>query len=467
MDIRSLDVQKIAQITGGKISPENARGGVTGVSTDSRTLKNGELFVPLRGENFDGHDYLVQAVRRGAAACLSEEVVAGLPVPVIRIGDSLRALGDLAAAVRLGFDGPVMAITGSSGKTTTKEMLAGILARTAPGLKTEGNFNNLIGLPHTMFRLTSQHRWAVLEMGMSARGEIARLAQIAAPTVGVITNVGPAHLETLHGLDGVARAKGELFAALAAGATAVINADDERVAMIPVANGVRRLLFGFGPEAEIRAEQVTVGGDSVSFRLLLAGASRPVRLAVAGRHNVLNALAAAAIAHVVGTDLQEIVAGLESFRPSRGRMEIVHLPDGTTVLEDTYNANPLSVGAALLALDEMGGKGRRLAVLGDMLELGAEAGRLHREIGAAAARRVDFLVLLGGMAAETAAGAREAGLPAGQVRVVASHEAAAAAVRQWLRAGDRVLIKGSRGMRMEKVSAALREPDAPKAVNHC
>ncbi|MBE0598453.1 MAG: UDP-N-acetylmuramoyl-tripeptide--D-alanyl-D-alanine ligase, partial [Desulfuromonadales bacterium] len=200
MDIRTFDVQQIAQITGGRVSPETARAVVTGVSTDSRTLMPGELFVPLRGENYDGHDYLVQAVRRGAAACLSEEVVAGLPVPVIRVADTLRALGDLAAALRQGFDGPLVAITGSSGKTTTKEMLAGILSSTAPGLKTEGNFNNLIGLPHTLFRLQPQHRWAVLEMGMSARGEIARLAEIATPSVGVITNVGPAHLETLHGL---------------------------------------------------------------------------------------------------------------------------------------------------------------------------------------------------------------------------------------------------------------------------
>jgi UDP-N-acetylmuramoyl-tripeptide--D-alanyl-D-alanine ligase len=292
----NLDLQKIAQVTTGRLSPAGARVTVTGISTDSRSVCPGELFVPLRGEKFDGHDFLTQAVRRGAAACLSEDVIAGFPVPVIQVANTLQALGDLAAAIRRDFSGPVVAVTGSSGKTTTKEMLASILSGTAPGLKTEGNFNNLVGLPLTLFRLAPEDCWAVLEMGMSARGEIARLAEIALPDVGIITNVGPAHLETLHGLDGVARAKGELFAALKAGGTAVINADDERVAQLPVANGVRRLHYGFFASAEIRAEEVAVAGAAVSFRLILPEGAWPVSLAVAGRHNVYNALAAAAAA---------------------------------------------------------------------------------------------------------------------------------------------------------------------------
>ncbi|MBE0597468.1 MAG: UDP-N-acetylmuramoyl-tripeptide--D-alanyl-D-alanine ligase, partial [Desulfuromonadales bacterium] len=234
-----------------------------------------------------------------------------------------------------------------------------------------------------------------------------------------------------------------------------------------VANGVRRLLFGFAAEAEVRAADVQVGGLAVGFRLLLAGNSRPVRLAVTGRHNVHNALAAAAAAHAIGIELEQIVAGLESFRPSRGRMEISQLADGITVLEDTYNANPLSMRAALLALDEIGGSGLRLAVLGDMLELGPETARLHREVGAEAAGRADYLVLLGNMAGEIAAGARQAGMANERVQIAASHEAAAAAVRLRLRAGARVLVKGSRGMKMEKVCTALREMDSPKAVNHC
>ena len=220
-----LPVQKIARMVAGILTPPHSQVMVTGVSTDSRTIRPGELFVPLVGPHYNGHDYLGQAVQNGAAACLSEEVVAGLPVPIIRVEDTLKALGDLAAAVRSHYRGPLVAITGTAGKTTTKEMLATILSQTGPGLKTEGNFNNLIGLPLTLFRLEATHRWVVLEMGMSARGEIARLAQIASPTIGLITNVGPAHLETLHGLEGVARAKGEMFESLQPQTTAVINAD--------------------------------------------------------------------------------------------------------------------------------------------------------------------------------------------------------------------------------------------------
>ncbi len=459
-----MNLQKIAEIVGARVTPEVGKRVIGGFSTDSRNLNPGELFIPLRGETFDGHDYFLQAVQRGAAACLSEEVVAGLPVPVLRVSDTLKALGDLAAAVRNSFSGPLVGITGSSGKTTTKEMLSTILALTGEGLKTEGNFNNLIGLPHTLFRIAPQHRWAVLEMGMSARGEIARLAEIARPQTGIITNIGPAHLETLHGIEGVARAKGELFAALPAGGTAIINADDERVAALPVANGVRRLLFGLAAEAQVRADQIVAQGEGVGFRLLLPQGAFPVRLAIAGRHNVHNALAAAAAAHTLGVEPQVIVSGLESFRPYSGRMETVRLSDGALLLEDTYNANPLSMKAALTALDEMGGPGRRIAVLGDMLELGAESPLLHREVGTAAASHVDFLLLLGDLAADIATGACSAGMKAERVRRVESHQAALAQLRDIIRPGDRILVKGSRGMRMEKICAELRKSDSHRAA---
>ncbi len=458
------DLQTIAQLTGGRLVPAGARGAISGVSTDSRTVREGELFVPLRGANFDGHDFLSQAVRQGAAACLSEELVAGLPVPVIMVEDTLRALGDLASGRLRENELPVIGITGSSGKTTTKEMLAAILGQVNPGLKTEGNFNNLIGLPLTIFRLEEGHCWAVLEMGMSARGEIARLAQIANPDIGVITNIGEAHLETLHGLDGVARAKGELFVGLRPGATAVINADDERVAALPVANGVRRLLYGLGPAAQVRGEEVVVGGDTVAFQLCLATGRWPVTLHLAGRHNVHNALAAAAAASALGIDGAVIARGLEAFRTIAGRMEAVQLDSGVTLLADTYNANPLSVKAALLALDEMGGTGARVAVLGDMLELGPQALALHREVGAVAAARADLLIALGNLAGALAEGARQAGLPDAQIRIVPSHEEAVTVLQELLRPGDRVLVKGSRGMRMERICAALRGTETRQAV---
>ncbi len=451
-----VELEKIVRATNGALTPSGARGLVTGISTDSRTIRPGDLFVPLRGPNFDAHEFLVLAARQGAAACLSEDVVAGFPVPIIRVADTLRALGDIASLFRREFAGPVAAVTGSSGKTTCKEMLAAIMAETGPGLKTEGNFNNLVGLPLTLFRLAPEHRWMVLEMGMSARGEIARLAEIAAPQVGIITNVGEAHLETLHGLEGVARAKGELFAAMPVGGTAVVNADDARVAALPVANGARRLTFGLSPGADVRADQVRVTSEGVSFLMQLPKESVPVTLGVIGRHQVANALAAAAAATALDVPAEAIVRGLAAFRNAKGRMTLIPLAGGITLIDDTYNANPLSVRAALLALDELGGQ-KRIAVLGDMLELGPEAAALHREVGREAARRVDHLFLLGEMAAETAAGAREGGLSAERVRIASSHAEAADWVRKLMRTGDRVLVKGSRGMKMENVCAALRE----------
>lgn len=452
----AFDVRTVAAVTGGQLIHNGAGTAITGFSTDSRTLQAGDLFIPLRGERFDGHDYLAQAVRNGAAACLSEELVVGLSIPVVQVPDTLRALGDLARAVRRGFDAPVVGVTGTSGKTTTKEMLAAILARTGPGLKSAGNFNNLVGVPLTLFGLLAEQRWAVIEMGMSARGEIARLAEIAAPQIGIITNVGAGHLEKLGGISGVARAKGELFARLPAGGTAIVNADDSEVRQLPVANGVRRILFGTDPQAQVRASAIGAGEGAVTFVLHLPDGEAPVRLALPGRHNVHNALAAAAAALALGVALSDIVAGLGEFKPCPGRMELVPLPDGILLLEDSYNANPLSMRAALDALDDLGAGGRRIAVLGDMLELGPTAADLHSEVGALAAGRTDWLFTLGELGREIAAGAARAGLPTERIVAADSVEALLEHLRPLLQPGDRLLVKGSRGMRMERVSAGLR-----------
>ena len=452
----NLDLQKIASAVNGKLHPHHAHAEISGIATDSRTVAPGELFVALRGPTFDGHDFITAATARGAVAVLCDHLVTEQPLPQIVVADTQRALGDLAAFWRHRFQLPVAAITGSSGKTTTKEMLAAILARTAPGLKTAGNFNNLIGLPLTLFQLTSTDQWAVLEMGMSERGEIARLTEIAAPTVGVITNVAPAHLLTMKSLGAIARAKGELFAALQPGALAVINLDDERVAAIPVANGVQRRTYGLTAAADVRAEEIRPEGAEVRFVLHAAGETRPLRLPVPGRHNVSNALAAAAAALGMGRTLDDIVQGLETFAPAKGRMETSLLSDGIVLIEDTYNANPLSVKAALIALDEMGGSGERIVVLGDMLELGESSTELHREVGEFAATHCDRLFLVGPESREIATGARHAGMAASRVTSCASHDAATQALMQSARPGARILIKGSRGMKMEKITAELR-----------
>ncbi|TLM65815.1 MAG: UDP-N-acetylmuramoyl-tripeptide--D-alanyl-D-alanine ligase [Deltaproteobacteria bacterium] len=458
-----FDVRTVAAVTGGQILHNGADVPIHGFSTDSRTLQAGDLFIPLRGERFDGHDYLAQAVRHGAAACLSEEVVVGLNIPVVQVRDTLQALGDLAHAVRREFAGPVVGVTGTSGKTTTKEMLAAILERTGPGLKSAGNFNNLVGVPLTLFGFQPEHRWAVIEMGMSARGEIARLAQIAAPQIGIITNVGAGHLQQLGGISGVARAKGELFIHLPAGGTAIVNVDDPQIGQLPLANGVRRVLFGTAPAAQVRAGDVVASEGTVGFTLHLPGSEQAVRLPVPGRHNVLNALAAAAAAWVLEVPVDDIAAGLGEFKPCPGRMELIELPGDLLLLEDSYNANPLSMRAALDALHDLGRPGRRIAILGDMLELGPTAGDLHREVGALVAKRADWLFTLGDLAHEIARGAAESGLPGERIVSAASVEELTARLRPLLQPGDRLLIKGSRGMRMERISAQLSgtEPARP------
>ena len=450
-----FDVRSVAAITGGQLLQNGADVVVQGISTDSRTLQPGDLFVPLRGERFDGHDYLTQAVRNGAAACLSEEIVAGLTIPVVQVRDTLQALGDLAHAVRQGFTGPVVGITGTSGKTTTKEMLAAILARTGPGLKSSGNFNNLIGVPQTLFGLEPEHRWAVIEMGMSARGEIARLAQIAAPAIGVITNVGAGHLQQLGGISGVARAKGELFIHLPAEGTAIVNADDPQIVPLPLANGVRRVTFGCCAEAQVRGSAISAIDSTVGFTLHLPGEEIQVRLPLPGRHNVHNALAAAAAAWVLGVPAGEIAAGLGGFSPCPGRMELIALAADVLLLEDSYNANPLSMRAALDALSDLGRHGRRIAVLGDMLELGPTARDLHREVGSLVAERADWLFTLGELAREIAGGAVDSGLSRERCIAVENVDELVVKLRGILQPGDRVLVKGSRGMRMERIGAAL------------
>jgi UDP-N-acetylmuramoyl-tripeptide--D-alanyl-D-alanine ligase len=460
-----MDVRSVAEITGGHLMQNGASIELQGISTDSRTLQPGDLFVPLRGDRFDGHDYLNQAIQRGAAACLSEEMIGGLLVPVIKVNNTLKALGDLAAAMRRKFAGPVVGITGTSGKTTCKEMLASILGHLGPGLKSAGNFNNLVGVPLTLFGLRPEHRWAVVEMGMSARGEIARLTEIAAPNIGLITNVGAGHLQNFDGLTGVARAKGELFIGLQSGGVALINVDDPEIRVLPVANGVRKVFFGQGHEAGIRAARVTSHNGSVSFTLAVDGAEQQVVLPLPGRHNVANALGAAAAATVLGVGLEDIAAGLAAFKPCPGRMELIELPGDIVLLEDSYNANPLSVRAALDALRDLGSGGRRIAVLGDMLELGVSAPELHRQIGMLVASRADRLFTYGKLAEEIARGARQSGMPADRIRSSGNHEELAGELRGMLQAGDRVLIKGSRGMRMEKVTAALRAARQKTAIN--
>jgi len=452
-------IDDIADATGGRVIG-SAEGEVSGVSTDSRSVGSGELFVPLPGPSFDGHDYLSSVADQGIRTVLASEswlLNHSLPgsLTCIAVHDTLRALGDLAAAYRQRYDVPLVGITGSNGKTTCKEMLSTILEQIGPGLKTAGNLNNLIGLPQMLFRLRPEHGWAVLEMGMSEAGEIDRLAEIAAPQIGVVLNAFPAHLESMESVENVARAKGELLLRLPAGGCAVVNADDPLIAGQPSPEGVRRITFGLD-NGEIRASAIESHGiRGQTFTLHIGEESIVVSLAAFGRHNIYNALAAAAAAHALGIPAGIIGHGLELFRPYDKRFNL-EKTGGIMLIDDSYNANPASVGAALATLAELKGGKTAFVALGDMLELGGNEAELHRMAGVQAAQVADRLYLHGPLSAHVAEGAISAGMPAGAVIRGLSHEEIAADILRCAAEGDFVLLKGSRGMRMERIAEEIR-----------
>ncbi|MDD2898080.1 MAG: UDP-N-acetylmuramoyl-tripeptide--D-alanyl-D-alanine ligase [Desulfuromonadaceae bacterium] len=453
-------VNEIAGSTGGRIIGSTV-GKVTAISTDSRSVAVGELFVPLRGERFDGHTYIQDVADRGVHVILAEEVwLKGHPLPdgltCIAVKNSLRALGDLAAEWRRRFEIPLIAVTGSNGKTTVKEMLGSILELTGPGLKTTGNLNNLIGLPRMLFQLRPEHRWAVLEMGMSEPGEIDRLATIAAPRVGVVLNALPAHLQSMGTIEAVAAAKGELLHRISDGGLAVVNADDPRVASLSQNASARRISFGID-RGEVRAKEIEpMGLNGQHFLLVTPHGEATVHLNACGRHNVYNALAATA-ALLEKVDLPTIVAGLEAFTPYKGRFKPEEF-GGITLIDDSYNANPSSTKAALETLAQIAPVGHRIAVLGDMLELGTHEAEAHLGVGTTAARTADRLYLIGErMVKHAAEGARQANMPEDSVICCTSHGEIAEHLHHSIAHGDVILFKGSRGMTMENVAAELKQ----------
>ena len=445
------DLAELARVTGGVLTGSNAAFGA--VISDSRALEPGALFVALRGERFDGHQFVPEAQQKAAAGALVERQVA-TQLPQVIVRDALAGLAGFAAAWRRDFDGKVVGITGSNGKTTVKEMIGSILACEGPTLVTQGNLNNHIGVPLTLCRLEAAHRYAVIEMGANHQREIAHLAGLARPDVGLVINAGPAHLEGFGGLDGVAKGKGEMFEALGLDGTAVINADDRFAAFWHgLARGAGRILtFGVRERADFSAHEVrsraTDTGFASEFQLVTPAGRRTVALALAGGHNVMNALAAAAAAHAAGAGLDAIVAGLGRMRAVAGRLEVKNLPGGARLIDDSYNANPASVRAGLRALAALGGQ--HWLVLGEMRELGEESPQLHAEVGEFARQcGVARLFAVGGEArhAVEAFGAGATWF-AGVEDLIASLQAG-------LAPGVTVLVKGSRSNRLERVAAAL------------
>jgi len=429
---------------------------VSGMSIDSRTLSVGEAFFAIRGDRLDGHAFLRDAVGRGASCLVVDSVPDELPpgVPIVLVDNATVALGRLGAWHRARFTIPVTSVTGSNGKTTTKELMAAVLGALGPVLKAESSFNNQWGLPLTLLKLTAEHRSAALELGTNRPGEIAALAAIARPTAAAVTTVSSAHTEFLGSLDGIQEEKCALVRAIAHDGAVVLNADDPRVLAMATASRARVWTFSARGAADIRAVgSIDEGSAGVGFTLETPDGRRPVRLRFVGRHNVTNALAAAAIGAALGLDVEQIARGLEAARPAKGRC--VWRRTGTFwILDDTYNANPVSVHAALETLAATAGERRRVVVLGDMLELGPITDDAHREMGVAvAASGAAEFVGLGRACRVAVEAAREAGLA--ESHHAASFEDSVAHLLKRLVPGDAVLVKGSRGMRMERVVDAL------------
>jgi UDP-N-acetylmuramoyl-tripeptide--D-alanyl-D-alanine ligase len=437
--------------------PADLKTAIRRVWTDSRTCRRGDLFVALPGVRFDGRHFVRAARKKGAvAAVVHGHSISDIDVPVVYVKDTLKAYQELAAAHRRRFTIPVVAVSGSNGKTTTKEMIGRVLSERFKILMTEANYNNHIGVPQTLLRLTARHQAAVVEMGISRLGEMSRLCEIAAPTHGVLTNIGPTHLSTLGTIQTVARAKGELVKSLPADGTAILNADDPYFKQLSSwANGIV-LSFGFSSRAKVRALRVRSKNaltSNVSVKLP-GRRSFSINLRVAGRHNIENALAAVATGTALGVGVKRIQTGLARYRAGAMRSEVLR-KRGVTILNDCYNANPSSVRAALEWLREMKGTGSSFAVLGEMLELGKREAVIHYQLGRRVAAGADYLLTMGTLGADLAAGALAGGMRQDHVLLAKTHDELGMRLQELLRAGDVMLLKGSRAARMERVLEQL------------
>lgn len=475
-DVRKADmsvftIEEVLEVTSARLLLGDSAGlrrKIRRLCSDSREVGSEDLFVAFKGEHFDGHDFVEQALRKGAIGALVEsgsEAASSLkswsavPAPFIMgVPDALLAYQQLATYHRSRFQIPIVAVTGSNGKTTTKEMVARVLETRWNVLVTEGNLNNRIGVPHTLLRLNSRHDAAVIEMGVDHKGQTTRLADITRPTIGLITNIGPDHLEFFGTMEVSAEAKGELLDSLGPEDATVLNADDSYFGYLASRARCRVVSFGLSPTALVRATEVQSDAKGMTFRLSLPGRVRPtpVTLPAHGFHNLSNALAAAAVGYLCELSGAKIAQGLSHFRPAAMRSQVERL-GGITVINDCYNANPASMKAAIDLLAELGPGTHTVAVLGDMLELGAQSATFHREIGAhVAAGGIVSLVACGALGRTIAEGARTAGMADNRIAECVDAQQAIPHVLSMAHPGDVVLVKGSRGMRMEQVVEALR-----------
>ena len=449
-------VRDILTAVKGKLLSGNMEEILTGVSTDTRKIKKGELFLAIKGDRFDGHSFILDAVSKGAGGVLVQEggiTNANFKLPdvsFILVNDSVKALGNIGNFHRSRFTIPIIGITGSNGKTTTKEMTAAILSKKFNTLKNFGTENNNIGVPLTLMRLNSEHNIAVLEMGTNHLGEIRWLSEIARPTIAIITNIGPSHLEYLEDVDTVLKAKVEILEHMDKDAKLILNADDEYLKKIKT--NLKTVWFGFDKEADFYADKINLEPDGVNFRL---NGKWDISLGVLGRHNVYNALSAIACAWDFGISIDEIKDALKEFRVPNMRMEVKRFGD-IKIINDTYNANPQSMKQAIETLRDMTTEGRKILIAGDMLELGTFSGRFHHLVGKQAAESgIDLIVAVGKLAEHVGKGAQEAGMSDRKIKLCAVMKEARKKVATLIKKGDTILIKGSRAMKMEEIVGDL------------
>ncbi len=453
----TMTLNEIRKATGARLDGDASSAGefvVRGVNTDSRTIKQGELFVALKGDNFDAHDFISHAADRGAAAYILDHEIGGVK-PALIVDDTRIALGKLASAWRQKFTYPVVAVTGSNGKTTVKEMLSAILATQGNVLATKGNFNNEIGVPLTLYRLTTEHDSAVIEMGANHQSEISYLTQLVKPDVAIITNAAAAHLEGFGSLDGVAKAKGEIFEGLDDSGIAILNHDDDKFAYWKGLLGNKRII-SFGAS---EAADVTYVRNNNVLTVRVNGSDKfDLKLPLLGKHNVLNALAAIAASVALNIDFKSIKHALETIKPVAGRLEQKQGINRSIVIDDTYNANPSSLEAAVNAIKDFAGRqysGRYHVVLGDMGELGEDTVRLHKDVaGILLQAQVEFLYTLGENSSNTSAIYLNLNSEASSEHFI-THRELIEQLRVNLKPGDIVLVKGSRLMQMEKIVNAV------------
>ncbi len=445
---------EIVEAVAGKTMDSSAfNNRICNVTTDSRTVKKGDLFVAICGEHFDGNEFVNSALEQGAGAVLSLREYPD--ARVITVKDTVKALGDIARFYCRKLNVSIVGITGSSGKTTTKDMVYYALATQKCAYRTEGNYNNEIGLPLTVLKADAKKEAMVLEMGMSAQGEIEYLVSIAQPKVGVITNIGTAHMEQLGSRENIFCAKMEIASEMKKEDVLLVNAEDDFLGKLKKEDYEFTLQkFGFSEDADYRCISYSNVGDSTTIHASIGGEELVYTIPALGKHNILNSLSALAVAHSLELDVQQAAQGLLNFKPSKLRMEVsVH--EGVTVINDSYNANPESMKSVLDILEGKEKEKKRIAVLGDMLELGENSERYHFEVGAYAAHKCDVLFAVGESAKFVRKGALEAGMKDETVFAFADKKSAVDCLKEKIKYGDVLLLKGSRGMKMEKVLEML------------